>query len=103
MTDARIRPHCRDREQCERWWRAAQVWIVKNSAFKIQIATDAFIETYQGPAIAPGQWSFTAVRSPHLNGGDEILLQPYCASYRGCAPVLEVVMADFNRWVLGVR
>lgn len=40
---------CTGASQCAMLWRAAHVWVIGASGFKIQIATDAIIQTYSPP------------------------------------------------------
>jgi hypothetical protein len=43
---AASRPTCDALVDCASKWQAAQLWIVQNAQFKLQIATDVVLETY---------------------------------------------------------
>ena len=48
-SEANLPLMCENDAQCQAMWRRSQVWIAENSGWKIQIATDAIIETYNPP------------------------------------------------------
>ena len=39
-------PVCVDEADCKAKWESAQLWVVHHSGYKIQLATDVLIETY---------------------------------------------------------
>jgi hypothetical protein len=102
LTDSKLLVRCNSKDQCDRWWRTAQVWVVKNSGYKVQIATDAILQTYNA---TPGKtsWAFQITRSPHLDGGEIIEIDGSCGLHSACSPVYETIVADFKRTVLGTR
>ena len=53
QTDAYEPLVCVGQAQCQTAWRRAQLWLVANSRWKIQIATDVVIETYNGDPYTP--------------------------------------------------
>lgn len=102
IADAAVPVRCMTAAQCDRWWRAAQVWLVSNSSLKLQIATDAVLQTYSPTPQFP-RWALTITRSPHLDGGELLEIRVDCLRGYACAPAYESVVADFKRYVLGVR
>jgi len=104
MADSKVPLHCKDKEQCDRWWRTAQVWAVKNAGYKVQIATDAILQTYN-PTSERGGWAFQITRQPRLEGGEVFEIDASCGRgrYAICIPVYESVVADFKRTILGTR
>lgn len=102
IADAAVALRCMAAAQCDRWWRASQVWLVNSSALKLQIATDAVLQTYSSSPLTPA-WAFTITRAPHLDGGEVLEIRVDCARGYSCAPAYESVVADYKRHVLGVR
>ena len=102
LADAKTPVRCGSREQCERWWRTAQVWVVKNAGYRVQIATDAIVQT-AGPDSGSSSWFFLATRAPHGDGGEAIEIEARCGSGASCAPAYETAIADFKRAVRGTR
>jgi len=47
-------PVCDGEADCEAKWNAAQLWVAKNAGYKIQIATEVLIETYNSTAGGSG-------------------------------------------------
>ena len=60
LADAKLPVRCGSREQCDRWWRTAQVWVVKNAGYKVQIATDAKLPVRCGSREQCDRWWRTA-------------------------------------------
>ena len=102
LIDSKVPLRCTSKEQCDRWWRAAQVWVVKNSGYKVQVATDAILQTFNA-ASGNSSWAFQITRSPHLDGGEIFELDGACGRFSACSPVYETIIADFKRTVLGTR
>lgn len=102
ITDAAVPLRCATAAQCDRWWRASQVWLVNASGLKLQIATDAVLQTYGSSPQTP-LWAFTITRAPHPEGGEVFDIRADCARGYSCAPALESVLADYKRQVLGVK
>jgi hypothetical protein len=102
VADAKLPVRCGSRDQCDRWWRTAQVWVVKNAGYRVQIATDAIVQT-AGPDSGSSSWFFLATRAPHADGGEAIELEARCGSAATCSPAYETAVADFKRAVRGTR
>lgn len=102
IVDAAVPLRCTSQQQCDRWWRAAQVWIANNAGLKLQVATDAVLQTYGSTASIP-RWAFTVTREPMDGGVEAIEIRVQCAKGYACTPAYETVIADFKRTLLGVR
>ena len=87
---------CKGADECTRLWRRAQVWVAQNAGFKIQVATDAIIETYNAP-IYSNQWAMRVVRIPKSDGVEEIDLTPNCGQVPLCTISPEKLIVRFKR------
>lgn len=102
LIDSKVSLRCMQKDQCDRWWRTAQVWVVKNSGYKVQFATDAILQTYNATS-GNGDWAFQITRVPHFDSGEVFEIDASCGRNVACSPVYESVIADFKRAVLGTR
>ncbi len=102
IADAAVPLRCSSQAQCDRWWRASQVWVVNASSLKLQIATDAVLQTYSSTGALP-YWAFTITRSPIDGGRESIEIRVDCVRGYVCTPVQEAIVADYKRTILGVR
>ena len=102
LIDSKLPLRCPSKEQCDRWWRTAQVWVVKNAGFKIQVATDAILQTYN-PTAGASSWAFQVTRAPDGATSEVFEIEARCGMYAACSPVYETVIADFKRAVLATR
>lgn len=99
IAEAAWRPlDCANAQQCAVWWRRTQVWIASNSRMKIQIATDAIIETYNAVDYAP-VFAYRATREPRTDGGERIVLSMSCGNPLGCHENSVAIRARFNAYV----
>jgi len=74
---------CRGTEQCTRYWQRAQVWVARNSRWKIQTATDVLIETYGAGRTADR--AYRVLREPGAGGVQRISIHSACGDYLfGC-------------------
>jgi predicted small lipoprotein YifL len=102
IIDAKISVRCASKEQCDRWWRATQVWVVKNSGYTIQIVTDTILQTFNA-APDSSAWAFQITRSPDLGGGEIFEINGSCGRLAACSPVYETVIADFKRTIIKIK
>ncbi len=101
--DDGIRPLlCKGAEQCSVYWRRAQVWVARNSAMKIQTATDAMIETFN-PQPNTQQRGYRVLRMPQEDGAERIMISSGCAGYLPCSSNEISMAARFKRFVLTGR
>lgn len=102
MADSKVEVHCKNEAQCVRWWRTAQVWVAQNSGMKVQIATDAIVDTYN-PSRNVNGWGVLVTRMPHIDGGDIIDINATCRPAASCSLAEETFIAKFKRAVLETR
>lgn len=79
---------CVGQERCAAMWRKAQTWIVNNSGWKIQIASDGIVQTY-GPTDA-GTMAYRLTRRPLPDGSEVFELAASCGrsdTYQ-CRPII---------------
>lgn len=91
-------PICVDEKDCKAKWEAAQIWIVRNAGFKLQITTDVILQTYNATGGSP----FIAVQATKepLGGGKyKILVSVSCDNMFGCVPNQWDAAIAFNRAV----
>lgn len=89
---------CVGTEQCALWWRRAQLWISRNSGYKLQVISDTVLETY-GARPGSTSWAFGATREPLGDGREQIELSPSCGSTPQCTQNALTLRADFSRYV----
>lgn len=68
-----------DSTTCGIEWQRAQVWVAKHSRMKIQLATDAVIESYNAETTLHGMYGFRVTREPRSNGRYRLDFLPICA------------------------
>lgn len=91
-------PICEGEEDCKVKWEAAQIWISNNAGYKIQIATDALIETYN--AVGSSPYLAAKVTKEPLGGGRyRIFVQLWCDNLLGCMPKPIKAALKFNQYV----
>lgn len=89
---------CQKGDDCDMKWSRAQQWVLKNSNWKLQTATDMLLQTFNGPAEAT-ESSFTVSRVARGNGVSEILFESGCGNWIGCIPDGLTLKARFVRFV----
>ncbi|WP_200888011.1 hypothetical protein, partial [Shewanella sp. ECSMB14102] len=66
-------PVCIDEKDCKAKWEAAQLWIVRNAGFKLQIVTDVLLQTYNATGGSPSL-AVQATKEPIGGGKYKILV-----------------------------
>ena len=94
-------PTCTKDIDCEVKWEAAQVWIVRNAGFKLQVATDTLLETYN-PTDYSVNLGVRVIKEPLGGGNYRIVVSTYCANIFGCQPDTWDAALDFNRTINAV-
>lgn len=102
MIDFKLPLHCKSKEQCDRWWRTAQVWVMKNAGFKVQVATDAILQTFNATPGVAG-YSVEISRAPEAAEGEVLEIEARCGWSGHCDRSHETFIADFKRTVLGTK
>lgn len=93
----RTRQTCDNPGECKAMWEAAQVWVAKNAAFKIQTQTDLIIETYNSPFKDSGL-AVRVMREPLGDGTYLLTITADCGmSYnKDCDVHPGAAVVDFN-------
>ena len=89
---------CQGPGQCAEYWKRAQVWIAQNSRMKIQLATDAVIETFDPPNY-PAVRGYRITRTPMADGIERISIASACNSEWTCATDEYLDAVKFKRFV----
>lgn len=89
---------CSGAEECSLYWRRAQVWVTRHSAYKLQSVTDTVITTY-GPTRYSVERAYRVTRVPGAEGRDEIVLESGCANLFGCSTGRDEDAESFRRYV----
>lgn len=89
---------CSGPEECSLYWRRAQVWIARNSDYRIQSVTDTVITTY-GPAPNATERAYQVIRAPGGDGREEITIGSRCANLFGCTTDAYERAAAFKQFV----
>lgn len=89
---------CRGADQCNKMWQRAQVWIAKNSAYRIQLANDVVITTFNPPEHSTSL-GYSVLKEP--KGADlfEINSRAGCANMWGCRPHPNKARAALHRFI----
>lgn len=94
-------PVCVDEKDCKAKWEAAQLWIVRNAGFKLQIVTDVLLQTYNATGGSPSL-AVQATKEPLGGGKYKILVSISCDNVFGCVPNQWDAALSFNRTVSAV-
>lgn len=94
--EANLPVECKGAAQCATVWRAAQVWVANNSGFKMQVVSDAIIQTYNAPNYSQ-RYAFQVTREPRGGDLDRILIVPSCGGAPMCRLSPWRMSARFNR------
>lgn len=97
----RTTPICVDENDCKAKWEAAQLWIVHNAGFKLQITTDVLLQTYNATGGSPSI-AVQVTKEPMGGGKYKILVNISCDNMFGCVPNQWDAALDFNRTVSAV-
>jgi hypothetical protein len=91
---------CRAGADWDAKWSRAVAWATQNSGYKIQVQTEALIQTY-GPA--SGDTWLAATVNKIAKGGDqyEIAAALNCGNMFECFPAPRAALLDFSRFVKG--
>jgi hypothetical protein len=89
-------PTCEGERECAAKWDAAQLHVVKNSGFKIQLVTNVLISTYNSVGGSTAlAWRIT--KEPVGGGRTRIVAMAYCGNMFGCdVDPVEAIIAFNN-------
>lgn len=91
-------PTCSGVDDCNAKWEAAQLWIVHNTAYKIQTATSVLIETYNPSQHSPSL-AARVTKEPQGGGKYRLLVALWCDNMFGCVPDAYAKALEFNKAV----
>lgn len=91
-------PVCDGEADCKAKWEAAQLWIVRNAGWKLQLTTDVLLQTYNAVGGSP-KIAVQAVKEPIGGGKYRILVTVSCDNIFGCVPNQWDAALDFNKVV----
>lgn len=95
-------PICTEGVDCDIKWDAAQLWIVKNAGYKLQIATNVLLETYN-PGYAKTELAVRVTKEPLGGGTYKLVVATWCDNLFGCNPDRLDAALDFNRTISAVK
>lgn len=99
QTQALTPIQCANKTQCDLFWQKTQVWVAKNSGYRIQTATDVLIQTY-GPHGSTTTMAYTVIKEPDSNGGATLSMRAACDNWIGCdIPPVDAIMA-YRKYLL---
>ena len=87
---------CKGVVECGRLWRKAQAWVVQNAGYKIQSATDAYLQTYNAQSYS-SNWAMQLTRMPIGPDTERINLDPSCGPTPLCKEDSSLIIARFRR------
>lgn len=85
--------------ECKLYWERAQVWVVRNSHWKVQVATDVMISTFNGTEHSTYN-HYSIVREPMGNGRERITMQTGCNNIFGCMTRPDVARRQLYDYVI---
>ena len=100
MAELRQPVECADKPTCDRYWQRAQVWIARNSRYRIQTANDVLIQTF-GPGGSTTDLAFSLVREPvGAAGASLISITAGCDNIFGCFPDSASAVRDLKAFIV---
>jgi len=91
-------PVCKAGQSCDVMWDAAQLWVVHNADYKIQMVTNVLIETYN-PGRNSADIAARITKEPIGNDEYKIVASIWCNNLFGCIPNPLDAILDFNNTV----
>lgn len=90
---------CASEPECKLYWERAQVWVAMNSHWKVQVATDVMISTFNGTEHSTYN-HYTIVREPLGDGRERITMQTGCNNIFGCMTRPDIAQQKLYRYVI---
>jgi hypothetical protein len=88
-------PVCDGERDCAVKWEAAQLWVAKNAAYKLQTVTTVLIQTYN-PSRSDTGLAASVTKEPLGGGKYRILARLWCDNMFGCHPDSSDALLRFN-------
>lgn len=89
---------CETTARCNALWQRAQLWVVNNAAYKLQISNDVVIQTYNATKSSVRS-GVTVTREPLGGERQQINFQSACDNIFGCQPSGTRLRISFNRYL----
>lgn len=89
---------CVGEPECKLYWERTQVWIAMNSHWKVQVATDVMISTFNGTEHSTYN-HYSVVREPLGDGRERIIMRTGCNNIFGCATRADVARRHLYDYV----
>jgi hypothetical protein len=89
---------CVNKAQCDLYWKRAKIWIVNNSAWRIQQADDVVITTF-GPTESSANLAYSVMMEPSSGDSARIRIKAICANAFGCEMHPMAAAAAFKSYV----
>ncbi len=91
---------CQGSDDCEVKWGRALQWVLQNCEYRIQVQTDALIQT-AGPTDSSPSAAFVISKVPLGGGKYEFVMRAGCDNFIGCVPTIRISRAAFAVTVMG--
>lgn len=89
---------CDGAQQCADMWKRAQFWVATNAGYKIQVATDTVIETFNAADYST-RWAVRMTKEPLGSGRERIWILLGCGQVSLCAEDRLVVIARAKTYI----
>jgi hypothetical protein len=90
--------NCAVGPDCDAKWSRASTWIAQNSAYKVQTASEALIQT-MGPLPDDPRSAYTVTKVAGPDNAYQISITGGCDNIFGCQPSIKQAKADFYSFV----
>lgn len=88
--------YCTAGEQCSDYWKRAQVFLVQNGRYRLQLVTDSVLTTY-GPVRSELWFAYQVTKRPLGDGREQIEVAVGCGNMFGCVTHPDTAVANFKR------
>lgn len=90
--------YCEGEQQCREMWERAMFFVSNYAAYKIQIANDSLIQTYNPEQYSP-RLAYKVSKEPLGGGRYQIWTNAYCANAFGCSPTWQEGVARAKTYI----
>lgn len=101
LTEIRPEPVlCLGKQQCDAMWSRAQLFVVQKTNYRLQIVTDAVIQTYGPISNYDTSLAFTVTRETAADGSGVIRMIARCGSAAQCLPPPTLAGQQFRDYLI---
>ena len=90
--------YCEGESECNSMWERAMFFVSSNAGYKMQIANDILIETYN-PTQYNTKLAMRVTKEPLGNGNYHIVTTAWCNNVFGCTPDAYVMILKAKRYM----